>query len=778
MSSELLVLALQSLAGTTVLDTSHEQKLEAVAKRLQVDAEFRSELRLLTSVWSDVALILSKAVKEGLDPAQVERMLLVFRIVRNGVAGVTENQDQAREANIPNLIQEIVSYAAHTHYGNMSYILMLRAGVQALSNLLTGNNASKDYIWKSLIVKAPSPSCDQNLLREHSAMLFSTSAGRKLLFQLANESHAASGKEERKSFEMIYTLFKHLIGMDYFPELFVSLQDNQEDMEEYEIRYHGENFHKKDEKLSTLEDAQDKGADIKANKGGKQEKKDRSYLSAEQVVLLKMIDSQIYSHHQQQQSSFRQQQAQNGDLLHDTGPPVSQETVAYLTTIFAKLSELTIDVFKTLDQPGIGKHGVEDLTNLSSGMMVLLGCFVYLSLCEDGHVKDSTPDRLYEGVEGEIERPGKLLAVPAWFKSQHMTMVNGGVVENAIRLLQQADVSLARVTKLVTSSSPGRTNTPTPAAPSTAPRSMNANSESTLLSNTSTAQGQGAFFVGLKLDIVQLVGNMSYRSRDVQDRIRNCSGLIVMLSQCNIDDANPFLREYAIVAMRNILETNAENQAIIAELKPIEAVDHPVLQEARVQAHLDTQTGRPVLTQRKAINVKKRIEESSTSTSEVKTDEATSRAPKQQKHYGTNDSHDVKQHIQSTIQGLVKLTTDLIRCGIMATFNYINTIMAEHPSINSGSDNIRTRHVKFQYINDGKHGFFKTLVKGLYHGEDKIRRTGASFDLAVETIKLFKAIPGDKNDELQRIHDSLDNGAPTSYLDANTLSGPSRTNSC
>jgi hypothetical protein len=43
--------------------------------------------------------------------------------------------------------------------------MMLRAGVQALSNLLTGNEESKDYIWESFLVQLPSSSCDQNLLR-------------------------------------------------------------------------------------------------------------------------------------------------------------------------------------------------------------------------------------------------------------------------------------------------------------------------------------------------------------------------------------------------------------------------------------------------------------------------------------------------------------------------------------------------------------------------------------------------------------------------------------
>ncbi|KAG0089031.1 hypothetical protein BGZ92_005396 [Podila epicladia] len=138
---------------------------------------------------------------------------------------------------------------------------------------------------------------------------------------------------------------------------------------------------------------------------------------------------------------------------------------------------------------------------------------------------------------------------------------------------------------------------PTPAtqsAPSNISNpSMAANTESSYLSNTSTEQGQQSFFVGLKRDIVRLVGNLAYRSRHVQDRIRNCNGLIVMLSQCNIDDANPFLREYA-----NILAGNAENQALIEELQPIEAVDHPALQEARVTSRLDA-LGRPVLSQQK-----------------------------------------------------------------------------------------------------------------------------------------------------------------------------------
>ncbi|KAF9362000.1 hypothetical protein BGX34_006780 [Mortierella sp. NVP85] len=609
MSSDLLVNTLQSLTKAGTAGTSQDH-LEAIAKKLQVDAAFRVELSHLTGVWNDIAVILGRVVQDGLSPTEADQLVLIFRIVRNGVAGVVENQDLARDANIPNLIQEIVSYAAHTHYGNTTYILMLRAGVQALSNLLTGNNLSKDHIWKSLIVQAPSRNCDQNLLstlaaiedetivlstvmlcyncifesNERSSLLTTTPAGRKLLAQLANESHASSNKEERKSFEMIYTLFRHLIDMDLFKELFGAMNGGQESTGAYEILYHGENFHPEGEKASKVESAPDQ----------KDRRQDGSHLSAEQVILLKMIDSLIYTRHQQPQ-----QRQGHGieESSSETGSPVSKDTVAFLTRIFAMVSASTIEVFKSLDQPGVGQHGVEDLANLSSGVMLLLGCFAHLSLYEDGHVSNAQISLNQNGVKGEIEGQGKRLPVPEWFKVQHATMVHGEIVENAIELLRQADTSLARVNKPATSNPPGQTGSP--AAPSTATRSMSANMESTLLSNTSTAQGQQSFFVGLKRDIVRLVGNLAYHSRDVQDRIRSCNGLVVMLSQCNIDDANPFLREYGILAMRNILEENAENQAIIAELQPIEAVDHPVLQEARLQAQLDVQTGRPVLTQRK-----------------------------------------------------------------------------------------------------------------------------------------------------------------------------------
>jgi len=60
----------------------------------------------------------------------------------------------------------------------------------------------------------------------------------------------------------------------------------------------------------------------------------------------------------------------------------------------------------------------------------------------------------------------------------------------------------------------------------------------------------------------------------------------MVLNHCNIDDANPYLREHAILALRNLLAGNPENQALIAELTPIGAAQNPVLGEIGLQTEM------------------------------------------------------------------------------------------------------------------------------------------------------------------------------------------------
>lgn len=78
------------------------------------------------------------------------------------------------------------------------------------------------------------------------------------------------------------------------------------------------------------------------------------------------------------------------------------------------------------------------------------------------------------------------------------------------------------------------------------------------------AQSAGeAGFNYLKRDLVRLLGILCYNNKAMQDRVRLCGGIPVVLNLCVIDDRNPYLREHALFALRNLLYKNSENQAVV-----------------------------------------------------------------------------------------------------------------------------------------------------------------------------------------------------------------------
>ncbi|KAN0137198.1 Spinocerebellar ataxia type 10 domain containing protein [Lactarius tabidus] len=72
-----------------------------------------------------------------------------------------------------------------------------------------------------------------------------------------------------------------------------------------------------------------------------------------------------------------------------------------------------------------------------------------------------------------------------------------------------------------------------------------------------------AGFSYLKRDLVRLLGVLCYNNEAMQDRVRLCGGIPVVLNLCVIDDRNPYLREHALLALRNLLHNNPENQAVV-----------------------------------------------------------------------------------------------------------------------------------------------------------------------------------------------------------------------
>ncbi|KAI8575418.1 hypothetical protein K450DRAFT_261923 [Umbelopsis ramanniana AG] len=106
-----------------------------------------------------------------------------------------------------------------------------------------------------------------------------------------------------------------------------------------------------------------------------------------------------------------------------------------------------------------------------------------------------------------------------------------------------------------------------------------------IVSDTDTSKGSMGFMY-IKRDIVRLIGALTYHDRRLQDEVRELGGIGLVLSQCNIDDANPYVKEHAVLAMRNLLENNLENQAIVEQLSPQETVPHPVLEEIGLKTEL------------------------------------------------------------------------------------------------------------------------------------------------------------------------------------------------
>ena len=99
-------------------------------------------------------------------------------------------------------------------------------------------------------------------------------------------------------------------------------------------------------------------------------------------------------------------------------------------------------------------------------------------------------------------------------------------------------------------------------------------------------------FAYVKRDVIRVLGTLCHGDRVVQDRIRMCGGVEVILNHCVVDERNPCtcldnvclgegsadtartdLREHAIFALRNLLHDNSVNQAIVQDLKPLRDFD-------------------------------------------------------------------------------------------------------------------------------------------------------------------------------------------------------------
>ncbi|ETP34789.1 hypothetical protein F442_16931 [Phytophthora nicotianae P10297] len=105
--------------------------------------------------------------------------------------------------------------------------------------------------------------------------------------------------------------------------------------------------------------------------------------------------------------------------------------------------------------------------------------------------------------------------------------------------------------------------------------------------STMQTQATGEPF-GYRSGLIRVIGNLSFRHTDHQDLVREEGYLPLFLNHCNIDETNPMIREWSLVALRNLCEGNEANQSYINALRPqgMDAASNAALDKAKMQADI------------------------------------------------------------------------------------------------------------------------------------------------------------------------------------------------
>ncbi|XP_076861079.1 ataxin-10 isoform X2 [Brachyhypopomus gauderio] len=85
--------------------------------------------------------------------------------------------------------------------------------------------------------------------------------------------------------------------------------------------------------------------------------------------------------------------------------------------------------------------------------------------------------------------------------------------------------------------------------------------------------------VSFKAHLIRLIGNLCHRHTANQDQIRELDGIALVLDCCSIDSNNPFISQWAVFAIRNILEHNVENQKLVQGLRRQAVADDSMLRD-------------------------------------------------------------------------------------------------------------------------------------------------------------------------------------------------------
>eukprot|EP01135_Chromosphaera_perkinsii_P002547 Nk52_evm63s224 gene=Nk52_evmTU63s224 len=93
---------------------------------------------------------------------------------------------------------------------------------------------------------------------------------------------------------------------------------------------------------------------------------------------------------------------------------------------------------------------------------------------------------------------------------------------------------------------------------------------------------------GVKSQVVALVGNICHKDKANQDVIRRIGGIPTILNHCNMDMYSPYLKEWAVLAVRHLCENNMENQNLISQMEAMKVTEQTVLEDQDFEVEIDS----------------------------------------------------------------------------------------------------------------------------------------------------------------------------------------------
>ncbi|AMD21470.1 HER191Cp [Eremothecium sinecaudum] len=108
-------------------------------------------------------------------------------------------------------------------------------------------------------------------------------------------------------------------------------------------------------------------------------------------------------------------------------------------------------------------------------------------------------------------------------------------------------------------------------------------------------------FPECKSMVIEILAYLCYGNEEIQNRCRELHALELVLSNCILDDNDPFIKERSIMCIRFLLEGNQKNQEFVAKLEAKRAIKDDVLSEAGFDIEID-ESGKIGLKQSSKVN--------------------------------------------------------------------------------------------------------------------------------------------------------------------------------